>query len=582
MLKTIKELMELMSSHKKQLYISLILSFVDSVLFVVPIVIAFCIVGSIPELCPLTLTPLTSLMVIKYTVGMLICILIRIVLRYVTLKQRSGVCYNVMCKERKILGQKLRKVSLGYFNQKNLGDLLSTITSDTGFLEIEGMGVVEKAAVGIPTLIIGLAILLFFNYRTAIATIILLIPTYFAYRYLATTQDRLKLNRQEEIAVVTEDTVEFIKGLSVLKTYNMEEKQFYKTKNSFRHLSKLSLKIEFAHIPPAALYQLCFRAIITVIILITGISMIKGELTFKSAFILMLGSLSMFTGVEVLGIYSIFSKMTQHSIDRINSIKNISKMDDALGNERVDNYEIVFENVTFAYETNPVLSNVDFIVPEKSTTALVGLSGSGKTTITNLVARFWDVTKGKVMIGGKDVRSISYEELLKNISFVFQNAFLFDDTVMNNIRIGKLDASDDEVKQAARKARCHEFIYKMENGYNTMVGEAGLRLSGGERQRISIARALIKDSPIVLLDEVTASVDVENESQIQVALEELLKDRTVIIIAHKLNTIQHVNQILVIENSKIIQKGTHSELVNVEGTYKKLWDIQCQTGKWKL
>lgn len=572
----------MLQSRKKQLYTSLLLSFLDSCLLVIPIIVAFEMIGSIPELFPATKTPLTSGTVIQYTIFMFVCVLARMLLRYLTLRMRSGVGYEVMCEQRKLLGQELRKVSMGYFSEKNLGDLVSTITSDASFIEIDGMGVVEKAAIGIPSIIVGLILLFYFDYKTALAVSLLLIAAYFAYRRLAATQDRLDLNRQEQVGAVTEDAVEFVKGLPVLKTYNMAEKQFFKTKVAFAKLRVLSVKIELSHIPPAATFQICFRLITTAIILISGLSAVMGEITFQSAFFLMLGAFSLFSGAEMMGIYSIFAKITQHSIDRINAIKSIPKMDDAAGRETLTHFDVAFENVTFAYESKPVLENISFHVPEKTTTALVGLSGSGKTTIANLIARFWDVTQGKVMIGGKNVQSVPYADLLKNLSVVFQDVYLFDDTVLNNIRIGRPDASREEVEAAARKAGCHDFISQMGNGYDTVIGEAGARLSGGERQRISIARALIKNAPIVLLDEVTANVDVENERQIQSALEELLRDRTVIMIAHKFSTIQNVDQILAIENGRITQRGKHTELVRQDGLYKRLWDMQFQSSHWKL
>jgi ATP-binding cassette subfamily B protein len=582
MLKTLKNLIDLMGSRKNRLYVSLALSFIDGFFIVVPILMAFHIIGNIPELFPVTVTPLTSEMVIKDAVIMVICVLVRIVLRYSTLRLFSGVGYEVMCDQRKLMGQELRGTSMGFFNQKNLGDLVATVTSDTGFIEIEGMGVVEKMSIGIPSIVVGLLVLFNFDYRIALAAILLLIPAWFAYLRLASTQDRLDLDRQRLIAEVTEDTVEFINGLPVLKTYNMTDKLFYRTQAAFKKLKELSVKIELSHLPPAGIFQGCFRLITAVIVLMAGFFTINGEMPWPSAFLLMMASLILFSGAEMMGIYSIFSKMTQKSIDRINQVKDIPKMDDSQNGEIPDRFDVVFDHVFFAYETVSILKDLSFAVPEKTLTALVGLSGSGKTTIANLIARFWDVKKGKILVGGKDVNSLSYENLLQNLSFVFQDVFLFDDTIANNIRIGRPTAGMEEVIEAARRAECHEFISQMEQGYDTIIGEGGFRLSGGEKQRISIARAILKDAPIVLLDEVTANVDVENEWRIQIALQELLKDRTVVMIAHKLSTIRNVDQILVIEDGQISQRGNHEELFAQNGLYKRLWDMQYETSKWKV
>ena len=576
MLKTVRDFIKLMSGQKRELYASLVLSFFDGWLIVVPLLAAFHITARMPEFNPDVAEALTMPVMIRYSLIMLASILVRIVLRYLVSCLRSGAGYKCMAEERKTLGKELRKVPLGFFNEKNLGDVVSTITSDAAFLEIEGIGVIEKVAVGIPVFIIALMICLSFDYRIFLLVLVLLIPTWFAYRYLATRQDALKLNRQKLIGQVTEDTIEFIKGLPVLKSYNMTEKQFSKTQDAYERLRAFSVRGEFVHIPPMGMYQLCFRLITTGIVFLSGLFLLNKDFIFPQAFLLMLASFSLFTGAEAMGIFSIFAKMTQQSIDRMNQIKTIPKLEDISGTEKLERYDICFEHVNFAYNKTPVLRDVSFCVPEGTTTALVGLSGSGKTTITNLIARFWDILPGhgEISIGGKAVKTLSYEHLLKNISFVFQDVFLFNDTVLNNIRIGRPDATIEEVCEAARRAGCAEFIEAMEDGYNTVIGEAGARLSGGEKQRISIARALLKDAPIILLDEVTANVDAENEQLIQTALQELLKNKTVIMIAHKLSTIQNADQILVLENGTISQRGSHAELIAQGGLYRRLWDIQ--------
>jgi ATP-binding cassette subfamily B protein len=581
MLKTLKDLIGLMGKRKGRIYISLFLSLLDSGLVVAPMLAAFYIVSRIPFFSPETTKPLTAETVIRVAIVMGACVLTRILLRYSTLRLFSGAGYEAMCDERKLLGANLRGVQMGYFSGKNLGDLLATITSDAAFIEIEGMGVVEKISVGIPSVIIGLLVLLYFDYRIALAAFVLLIPAWFAYRRLASTYERLDTDRQTLIGEVTEDTVEFFAGMAVLKTFTMTDRLFYRTKSAFNKLRRASVKLELSHLPPIGVFQACFRIITASIVLLAGVFAITGHMAWPSVFLVMLASVTLFSGAEMMGIYCIFSNMTRKSIDRMNQIKDMPKMEIAGNGYRLDRFDVRFDHVSFAYDTVPVLENVCFAVPEKSLTALVGLSGSGKSTIVKLVARFWDVSGGAVSVGGRDVRTLSYENLLKNISFVFQDVFLFDDTVANNIRIGRPEAGLEDVIEVARRACCHEFVCGLGRGYDTIIGQNGSRLSGGERQRISIARALLKDAPIVLLDEVTANVDAENERAIQAALQELLKDRTVIMIAHKLSTVRYADQILVVENGRITRNGRHEELVKSDGVYKRLWDMQCECGNWK-
>lgn len=582
MLKTVYKFLELMKAQRRKLYLSFLFNFLDGIFIMIPLVIAYYMVASIPELNKNATRQLDEKSLIFCIAAMAVTIICRIILRYATMRLRSGAGYEAICEKRISLGSHLKRASMGFFSKKNQGDLISTITSDAAFLEIEGIGVIEKTATGIPSLVIGLIFLFCVDYRIFIFSVLLLIPAWYAYRRLASTQDRLNINRQKFIGTVTEETVEFVHGIHILKSCQTEKQHETKIMQIFERLQDESIRNELSHLFPIALFQFWFRAITAGTIFLAGMFFLLNDIDYMRLFLLTLSSFGLFQGIEGMGIFSIFVKMTAQSLKRMDIIDNIPVMSDISGEEELNQFDISYENVSFAYDSTPVLKGISFNIPERTTTALVGLSGSGKTTVINLLGRFWDAQQGKIKIGGKEIQNLSYEYLLRNLSFVFQDVMLFQDSILNNIRIGKPSACLDEVVEAAKKAGCHDFIMELPDGYDTVSGEGGSTLSGGEKQRIAIARALIKDAPIVLLDEVTANIDVENEVKIQSALQELLKNKTVIMIAHKLSTIQDVDQILVIEDGSISQKGTHNELMKQIGLYKKLWDMQYQTEKWKI
>ncbi len=444
MIRIIKSFLDMMAAQKIQIYFSLLLNVIDGFFIGIPFVMAYFIILEIPELS-CNMNALSMDQMIKYTSIMIVSLIIRVVLNYFIAYFRSGAGYKVMCQERKNIGRGMRNISLGSLSEKTVGDMVSTLTSDVAFLEIEGLGVVEKAANGIPAFITGLCILLYFDYRLLITVLIFLIPIYPAYKNLFAIQNKYKINRQNFIGRVTEQILEFIKGIHVLKNYNMAEKQFVKTKRIFEDLKNFSVKVEFLHIIPASLFQFCFRCMVSALIFCTAYLFVRGEIIFADVFLLMISSLMMFTGIEAMGVFSVFSTMTAQSIERINRIKDMKTLQSISGKDAVNKCDICFEDVSFAYDKKRVLHNINFYIPENTTTAFVGPSGSGKTTVTSLIARFWDIGQGRISIGGKEIKSINYENLLANISFVFQDVFLFNDTIMNNIKIGKQSASDEEV-----------------------------------------------------------------------------------------------------------------------------------------
>ena len=290
----------------------------------------------------------------------------------------------------------------------------------------------------------------------------------------------------------------------------------------------------------------------------------------------------LFRPVQTLGSLTSQIRIMEACLNRYEALKEIDTLQDGENDTKVKRFDIEFQNVSFSYGEEEVIHDVSFNVPEQSMTALVGYSGSGKSTIANLIVRFWDVQQGSVIVGGINVKELTYDNLLKNISMVFQKVYLFQDTIANNIRFGKPQASMDEIIFAAKAAGCHDFIMALPEGYDTIVGEGGSSLSGGEKQRISIARAILKDAPIILLDEATASIDPENEHLIQRALARLTHGKTVIAIAHRLNTIRHADQILVIDDGRLVQKGTHDELVAQDGVYKRFVSIRQNAENWVI
>ena len=308
----------------------------------------------------------------------------------------------------------------------------------------------------------------------------------------------------------------------------------------------------------------------------------SGSMDLVYTITMLMCSFMIFESLDAAGVYTALLKIIGKGVDLANEITDLPQMDIDGEDIKPANRDIRLENVSFAYENRKIIDNVTLDIKENTTTAIVGPSGGGKTTITSLIARFWDVQEGKVTLGGRDVRDYSFDSLMENFSFVFQRVYLFEDTIANNIRFGRPDASMEEVIAAAKKASCHDFIMALPDGYDTLVGEGGASLSGGEKQRIAIARAIMKDSPIIILDEATANVDPENEKELTEAIENLTREKTIIMIAHRLKTVRHADQIIVVDKGQIVQKGKHEDLIKQEGIYRNFVSGRKQAVSWKI
>jgi ATP-binding cassette subfamily B protein len=509
-------------------------------------------------------------------------ILLFIVGKY-SYKEGSSMAYRVVAEGRLSLGEHLRKLSMGFFKGRDPGDITALMLQDYSNIEIMVSHLLMDAVGAVILPVVFSCFLLSFDWRM---TLITLAPVPVA--ILAALVSKMIIFRvgNKHIKaknIASSRMLEYLDGIKNIKAFNLHGKKFVRLENAFQNLKEKSIKQEAAA-GPSVLLGVWFLNAGIALIMLTGIYfVIEGTLSIPYFLLFLIIGTRMYDPLSKALVSFIELSYFAISANRIKEVLDIKPLREPAVSEKLSTHNIEFKNVWFHYHKMNVLKDVSFSLPENSMTALVGPSGSGKSTITRLIARFWDVSRGEIMVGGRSVKNVKTEDLLSNISMVFQDVYLFNDTILNNIKVGKADASMEEVFAAAKKARCHEFIEKLPQGYETMVGEGGATLSGGEKQRVSIARAILKDAPIILLDEATASLDPENELYIQEAIGELIKSRTLIVIAHRLSTITHANQILVLKEGKIVERGTHQELlVKDRGLYQGMWNEQRRAHGWKI
>lgn len=381
---------------------------------------------------------------------------------------------------------------------------------------------------------------------------------------------------------MTGAVIEYARGLAVVKSFGKSSDSMDSITQAISDSKKIHLKIEWGYIPGNALHLLAFKCGSVGLAMAAALQCLRGQMDFTMMLMFVFFSFSIFASLEPISDSAHTLGVIGDAMDQLEALRAGSFID-ADGREiKLEHYDIEFKNVNFGYDSRQVLKDVSFRIPEKTSTAIVGPSGSGKTTICSLLARFYDPQSGSISVGGHNLREFTCDSLLSNISMVFQNVYLFHDTIRANICFGKPDATEEEMIEAAKKARCHDFIMALPQGYDTVVGEGGGTLSGGEKQRISIARAILKNAPIIILDEATASIDPENEHLIQQAISELTRGKTIITIAHRLATIQNADQILVIDDGRVVESGTHAELIKQEGLYRRFTAIREQAEGWRI
>ncbi len=582
---TVKRIINWCGTFKKNLYIGFVFSFFSGWFAAMPVIWAAYIIGKIVEKSGSNETISTAW--VGRSIGiLLVFIFLRFLFDYLRARFQEAISYELIARDRLAVGDAMKRVSLGYFQNMNTSTILNSIT--TGLHTLEGMGIrmIDNFVGGYLNFVCILLWLTYINWRAgaisvagaAVSFVFLLVIS----RYSTKNAPVLAEANKD----LTGATLEYARGLAVVKSFGRAGASMDAMRKACRDSRDINLKIEWGYIPFNALHLLALKTASVCIAISAFYLGASGQIGFTEVILMVLLSFHVFGSLEPISDSAHVLAIIDDAFDHLDALTGESFIDSDGKDIDIHSYDIEFDHVDFSYgegaDRRQVLHDVSFKIPQNTVTAIVGPSGSGKSTICNLIARFYDADDGSVKVGGHDVKEFTCDSLLSNMSMVFQNVYLFNDTIRNNICFGKPDATEDEMIAAAKKACCHDFIMALPDGYDTVIGEGGGSLSGGEKQRISIARAILKDAPIIILDEATASVDPENEHLIQAAISELTKGKTIVTIAHRLATIEQADQILVVDDGQIVQRGTHSELANVPGRYKDFVDIRRRSEGWRI
>ncbi len=509
-------------------------------------------------------------------------VFLRFLFDYLRAKFQESISYELAARDRLAVGSILKRVSLGYFQKVSTGEILNAVTTGLNTLENMGIRMIDTMVGGYLNCLCIFLCLAVFNPLVsliAVAGVALSFLFLLGISHYSVKNAPAAATADRDMATAA---VEYARGLSVVKSFGQGGAALASMKKACGDSKRVRLKIECGFIPNNCGHLLALRLASAALVLSSAYLGMSGQMPLSVMLMFCLFSFTLFGGVEPIADTAHILGVIDEAMDQLDRLKTEEYIDEAGKDIRLKSFDIGFHDVSFGYDSRKVLEHVSFTIPQNTMTAIVGPSGGGKTTVCNLLARFYDVWSGSVTIGGRDVREFTCDSLLSNISMVFQNVYLFHDTIRKNICFGKPDATEEEMVEAAKAACCHEFISALPDGYDTVVGEGGSTLSGGEKQRVSIARAILKNAPVVILDEATASVDPENEHLIQQAISSLTRGKTIIVIAHRLATIENADQILVIDNGRVAQRGTHAELMAQDGIYRNFVSIRQSAEGWKI
>ena len=530
----------------------------------------------------INLEKLNMLIILQSVLIVGISILGRFIFQYLCDRNLSASGYEIFRDKRIEIGEKLKKAPMGYFSEKNLGTIQTILTTTISDLEAMAMLAVNFIVGGFFHAFSMTVMLLIFCYPVgliSLTAIILGIAVLGLIAKQAETHSSVMQEAQEQLVT---HAIEYIRGISVLRSFKKGKEGKDKIEEAFSKKCNVDIAVTEATALVMKLYEMIYKVASCVLVFVAVILYLHHSIPLSYTLMFIVSAFLIFMELELINNGAFLSKMLATQLDRLEYISDIPSLDENGKDITINSYDIEFKNVDFGYSERTILKDVNLKVNSKSSLAIVGASGSGKTTLCNLIARFWDVQKGEVLIGGRNVKDFTFDSLLKNISMVFQKVYLFNDTIENNIKFGNPNASHEEVIAACKRACCHDFIMNFPDGYHTLIGEGGSTLSGGEKQRISIARAILKDAPIIILDEATSSVDPENEHLLISAIRELTKNKTLISIAHRLSTVREADHIIVIDKGRVAQQGSHKELIKQEGIYKHFIEIREKSIGWHI
>ncbi len=525
-----------------------------------------------------------SSLVLTSLAAMLGSILVQIVFQHASDRLQSAAGFMLFADTRVELGEHLRKMPMGFFTEGNIGRISSVLSSDMSFVEEVSMSQIANMAGYAFSQMIMVIFLFFVDFRLGIVSVCVVALMSAAAHMVRDTISRNSRIRQDNIESLSSAVIDYTEGMGIIKTYNLLGERSKSLSDNFNKTFNGNIDFEKANFPASVSNGAIYAAGVLATRLTAAHLFFSGALDTPMFIAILLFMFQIYSPIRVY--YDETTRLTVMNacLDRIESLLKGKELPDSgtrqISDKRPDPV-VEFRNVTFSYGDNEVIHDVSFTADRNTVTALVGPSGSGKSTIANLLTRFWDVDSGSILLYGTDIRELPLETVYDQFSIVFQKVYLFKDTIYNNITIGRPDATREEVIEAARKAMCYDFIMALPDGFDTVVGEGGASLSGGEKQRISIARCILKDAPIVVLDEATASVDMDNEREIQLAISSLIKDKTLIVIAHRLNTIRNADNIIVIEDGRITESGDHDTLIDNNGTYRRFIDLRSSYRGWK-